>query len=61
MGDYVGTYEQYEVELSLWEDECARLKKSSASSEETVKEVSLFSKVVKLRDDALEGKDYKYW
>ena len=54
---YDRAYEEYEVEYSLWEEEC------STGVRKTVveKDVSLFNKVVKLRNDALEGQDYAYW
>ena len=46
--------EEYEVLHSLWEEE---------NEKAAVKQVDtgLFSKVVKLREDALSGKDYTYW
>jgi hypothetical protein len=54
---YDRAYEEHEVEYSLWEEECANLAPTTVEE----KDVSLFSKVVKLKDDALEGKDYTYW
>ena len=54
---YDRAYEEYEVELSLWEDECARIQPKTIVE----KEASLFNKVVKLKEDALEGKKYSYW
>merc|ERR1712176_917861 len=57
-------------ELSRWKKECDRIReeheedvkrKEAEAAALKNKENSLFSKVVKLRDDALEGKDYKYW
>ena len=46
--------EEYEVAYSLWEEEREKV---------AVKQVDtgLFSKVVKLREDALSGKEYTYW
>jgi hypothetical protein len=51
---YDQEYEEYEVAYSIWEEDCGR---------EVVKhhDTGLFSKVVKLRDNALTGKDYTYW
>lgn len=54
---YDRAYEQYEVEYSLWEEENADRQPTTVIQ----KEPSLFNKVVKLRDDALEGHDYSYW
>ena len=54
---FQGPQEEYKAAYSKWQDECA------AIPEQTVveKEASLFSKVVKLREDAIEGKNYTYW
>jgi len=61
---------EYKGELSRWKKECERIKEEhrleieNKQAEEAAardKENSLFNKVIKLRDDALEGKDYKYW
>ena len=52
-------YHQYEIEYRKWQKQVGRCKAAKAASE---KEVSLFSKVVTLRDDAMvEGNHYKYW
>jgi hypothetical protein len=55
--NYDREYEQYEVEYSLWEEECTKIEPTMVVE----RDASLFSKVVKLRDDALEGKEYTYW
>jgi len=55
---YKRKYEEYEVEYSLWEEECTKLQAAVPTKE---KEVGLFSKVVRLREDSLEGKNYTYW
>ena len=61
---------EYKGELSRWKKECDRIReeheqevrrKETETSALKDKVNSLFSKVVKIRDDALEGKDYKYW
>mmetsp|Transcript_27416 Transcript_27416/g.64236 ORF Transcript_27416/g.64236 Transcript_27416/m.64236 type:complete len:1027 (+) Transcript_27416:261-3341(+) len=61
---------EYKGELSRWKKECDRIRedheqevkrKEAEAAAMKDKETSLFSKVVKIRDDALEGKDYKYW
>mmetsp|Transcript_5782 Transcript_5782/g.13656 ORF Transcript_5782/g.13656 Transcript_5782/m.13656 type:complete len:945 (+) Transcript_5782:280-3114(+) len=50
--------EKYRVAYAKWKEDCDKL-----PFMETVldKDDNLFSKVVKLRDDALEGKQYTYW
>jgi hypothetical protein len=55
---YDREYADHEAKCSQWQREVARLKATQAALE---KEVSLFSKVVALREDAMEGKNYKYW
>jgi len=61
---------EYKVEFSRWNKECDRIReehqfeierKKAEAAVSNNKENSLFNKVVKLRDDALEGKEYKYW
>ena len=60
----------YKGELSRWKKECDRIRedyqleierKQAEAATLKSKENSLFNKVIKLRDDALEGKNYKYW
>ena len=46
--------EEYEVASSLWEEERGKV---AVKQHDT----GLFSKVVKLREDALSGKEYTYW
>ena len=61
---------EYKGEVSRWRKECDRIReerqeeiqrKQAEAATAKSKENSLFNKVIKLRDDALEGKDYKYW
>ena len=61
---------KYKGELSRWKKECDRIRAECQLEIEQKqvevpvlkgKENSMFNKVIKLRDDALEGKDYKYW
>merc|ERR1712232_372209 len=60
---------EYETELASWNETCDRIRdehqlenqRKEAEAAMKDKENSLFNKVIKLRDDALEGKDYKYW
>jgi len=61
---------EYKGELSRWKKECDRIReehqleiqrKQAESTSLKDKENSLFNKVIKLKDDALEGKEYKYW
>lgn len=61
---------EYKAKLSVWKKTCQEMreerelqiqqKKAEATASKD-KENSLFNKVIKLRGDALEGKDYKYW
>lgn len=51
--------EEYKVAFSLWEEECATIPLPPPMVDS--KEQSLFSKVVKLQDNAIEGKNYTYW
>jgi len=61
--------QKYEGLLSKWKKECDRIReehqqeieRKEAEAAVNNKENTLFSKVVKIRDDALEGKEYKYW
>ena len=55
--------EDYEVEYSLWEEAMMEPDPEPPVSKvvATIPGDSLFSKVVKLRDDALDGKEYTYW
>ena len=50
--------DKYRVAHAKWKEDCEKI-----PIVETVLENNdnLFSKVVKLRDDALEGKRYTYW
>jgi 5-formyltetrahydrofolate cyclo-ligase len=50
--------EKFEVAYAKWKDDCDKLPPTQTILE---KDDNLFSKVVKLRDDALEGKQYTYW
>jgi hypothetical protein len=63
---------EYLVEVSQWKKACKKIqdehlaeqqqKRAEAASERSLdKNSSLYNKVVKLRDDALEGKEFKYW
>jgi len=61
---------EYKGELTRWRKECDRIReehqleiqrKQAEAASAKSKENSLFNKVIKLRDDALEGKGYKYW
>eukprot|EP00537_Pseudo-nitzschia_pungens_P014004 CAMPEP_0172385816 /NCGR_PEP_ID=MMETSP1061-20121228/3429_1 /TAXON_ID=37318 /ORGANISM="Pseudo-nitzschia pungens, Strain cf. pungens" /LENGTH=1063 /DNA_ID=CAMNT_0013114967 /DNA_START=242 /DNA_END=3433 /DNA_ORIENTATION=- len=61
---------EYKGEMSAWKKECDKIKeehelevqrKQAETAASRDKENSLFNKVIKLREDALEGKDYKYW
>jgi len=67
---YKQTEREYKVELSAWKKTYQKVKEEhdqkvqQRQSEALAlkdKENSLFNKVVKLREDALEGKEYKYW
>jgi hypothetical protein len=62
----------YLADVAQWQDECKKIQEEHRLIEErkmvqatskamTEKKSTLFNKVVKLRDDALEGKDFKYW
>jgi hypothetical protein len=55
--------EDYEVEYSLWEEETVEQDPEPPITKIVlgVPGDSLFSKVVKLSDDALDGKQYTYW
>lgn len=61
---------EYNGKLSAWKNQCDKIReehelevqrKQAEAAASKDRENSLFSKVIKLRDDALEGKDYKYW
>lgn len=61
---------EYKAELSAWKNVCNKIReehelqmqrKQAESLASKDKENSLFSKVIKLRGDAIEGNDYKYW
>jgi hypothetical protein len=62
---------EYKSELSQWKKACQKLQEDHASdvhleaimsaSTQAEKQSSLYNKVVKLRDDAIEGKEYKYY
>lgn len=61
---------EYKGELARWKKECDSIReehemeaqrKEAEAAANRDKENSLFNKVIKLNDDALEGKDYKYW
>ena len=54
---YQRQLEEYEVEYSLWKEMCDSTKPKMVDA----KDSALFSKVVRLREDALEGKEYMYW
>ncbi|CAJ1942220.1 unnamed protein product [Cylindrotheca closterium] len=49
---------KFEKAYAKWKDDCDKLPLVETVLE---KDDNLFSKVVKLRDDALEGKQYTYW
>ncbi|VEU39172.1 unnamed protein product [Pseudo-nitzschia multistriata] len=62
--------QEYKGRLSVWKKECDKIRedhelelqrKEAEAAASRDKENSMFNKVVKLRDDALDGKDYKYW
>jgi hypothetical protein len=55
--------EEYDVEYSLWKEMVEQEDQEPPAPKIVVNapDESLFSKVVKLRDDALDGKDYLYW
>ncbi len=61
---------EYKGELSRWRKECDKIReeyqfevkrKQAEAATAKSRENSLFNKVIKLREDALEGKEYKYW
>jgi len=65
---------EYKVQLSQWKKACRKLQEEHEmeSQQKQVEaagsknrnagiECTLYNKVVKLRDDALEGKEFKYW
>lgn len=52
------TQEKYQKAYAKWKADCDMIPATEAVLE---KDDNLFSKVVKLRDDALEGKQYSYW
>lgn len=61
---------EFKGELSHWKKACDKIReehdlevqrKQAETAASKDKENSLFNKVIKLREDALEGKDYKYW
>ena len=54
---YPQRLEEYEVALSLWEEECDAMPPRYVDAKDT----NLFSKVVKLSADAKAGKEFKYW
>mmetsp|Transcript_6926 Transcript_6926/g.7922 ORF Transcript_6926/g.7922 Transcript_6926/m.7922 type:complete len:1045 (+) Transcript_6926:284-3418(+) len=67
---YKGIEREYKAELSAWKKVCKKIReehelqmqqKQAESLASKDKENSLFSKVIKLRGDAIEGNDYKYW
>jgi hypothetical protein len=61
---YKKEWEEYEVEYSLWQEECTtnKVPANSAAASKQQKNNFLFNKVVKLRPDALlKSNEYTYW
>jgi hypothetical protein len=65
---------EYQAELSKWKKACQKLQGDHkfdvqqrqaeavvSASKQADKQSSLYNKVIKLRDDAIEGKEYKYY